>query len=213
MLDKLGETQPVVLVGHSNGAFYAETFAIKFPQRVAGVAYVDGVGTDDLDNPRVMSNLATEETLARIAVWAGRTGLTGAAVRRLTEAMGLQGQAATHKEQALSSLRHLTNARDEVLDIIPALSRVRALGAVSPAIPTVVIVASLAPDDPDEQAWRAMQVAPARRACQGWVLDAVGSSHVAPLGRDRAYVLAAVRWLQTPGLGSAQTCSDLTFRR
>lgn len=213
MLDLLGETQPVVLVGHSNGAFYAETFAIKFPERVAGIAYVDGVGTDDLDNPRVMSDLATEETLARLAVWGGRTGLLGPVVRRMTEAMGLRGQAAAQKERALTSLRHLENARDEVLEIVPALRRVRGLGAVAPAIPTAVIVASLAPDAPDDQAWRSVQIAPAQRACQGWVLDAVGSSHVAPLGRDRAYVLAAVRWLQTPGLRSAQSCSDLPFKR
>jgi hypothetical protein len=101
----------------------------------------------------------------------------------MTEAMGLQGQAATSKQQALTSLRHLASARDEVLDIIPALGRVRALGTVSPAIPTMVIVASLAPDE---------QVAPARRTCRGWVLDAAGSTRVRDPGVSaRGYPLVA----------------------
>lgn len=48
---------------------------------------------------------------------------------------------------------------------------------------------------------------------QGWVLDAVGGSHDSPLGRDRSYVLAAVRWLQTPGLKAAEACTDPAFKR
>src|SRR5213079_1475140 len=101
-----------------------------FPERVAGIAFVDGVGTDDLDNPRVMSELAAEETRANLAVWGGRTGLSGPVVRNLIDAMGLRGRAAARKQQALTSPRHLSNARDEVLEIIPALRRIRGTGRV-----------------------------------------------------------------------------------
>lgn len=213
MLDRLGETRPIVLVGHSNGAFYAETFATLHPERVAGVAYVDGVGVDDLDNPVVMSELKADQTRASLAVLGGRLGLAGLVVRPIIDAIGLQGEAARRKHQALTSTRHLANAHDEVVQIIPALGRIRDRGGVPPSIPTAVIVASLHPDAPVDQAWRSVQVAPARRACQGWVLDAVGSTHVSPLGRDRSYVLAAVRWLQTPGLKAAGACNDPAFKR
>jgi len=212
-LDRLGETRPVILVGHSNGAFYVETFATLFPDRVAGVLYVDGVGSDDLDEPLVMSDLQNEEIEARLAVIGGRMGLAPLVVGQMIDAIGLQDPAARHKWAALTSPRHRENARDEVLQILPALRRVRDLGGVGRATPTAVIVASLAPTDPTDRAWREAQAAPARRACQGWVLDADGATHVSPLGRDRSYLLAAIRWLKTPGLKSAPTCDAQEFRQ
>ena len=102
------------------------------------------------------------------------------------------------KIRALESATHLQNSRDEVLQIIPGLRRMKALGQVSSAIPAAVIVASLDPADRLDVAWRKVQVAPAARACQGWVLDMVGATHVSPLGRDRAYVISALDWLETP---------------
>lgn len=212
LLDRLGETRPIVLVGHSNGAFYAETFATLYPDRVAGVAYVDGVGTDDLDNPVVVSELQTEESRARFAAIGGRMGLARLVVGPMIDAIGLRGRAAAHKWEALTSPRHLAAARDEVLEILPGLRRIKDRGGPSRAIPTAVIVASQSPGDPVDEAWREAQIAPARRACQGWALDAVGASHVSPLGRDRSYVLAAVRWLETPGLKAAPTCDPPKYR-
>ena len=42
LLDRLGERGPVILVGHSNGALYVETFAALYPQRVAGEVTITG---------------------------------------------------------------------------------------------------------------------------------------------------------------------------
>ena len=42
LLDGLGVTQPVVLVGHSIGSLIARLFAHRYPQRVAGMVHVDG---------------------------------------------------------------------------------------------------------------------------------------------------------------------------
>ena len=63
VLDGLGETRPIILVGHSNGGLYAETFAALWPQRVAGLVYVNGVGSDDLDDPLLLDDLAKERRL------------------------------------------------------------------------------------------------------------------------------------------------------
>ena len=211
-LDRLGERDPIILVGHSNGAFYAEAFATLFPARVAGVAYIDGVGTDDLDNAKVMAELRGEEERARLAVIGGWLGLAALAAKPMIDAIGLSGPAADRKRQAVTSPRHLANARDEVLQIIPGLARVRALGGVSRTVPTAVVVASLNPASAVDRAWRSAQTKPARRACQGWVLDANGATHVSVLGRDRSYVEAAVAWLSTPGLRHAESCSPSTFK-
>jgi pimeloyl-ACP methyl ester carboxylesterase len=211
-LDARGETSPVIIVGHSNGAFYAETFATLFPERTAGVAYVDGVGTDDLDAPLVLSELQKEQARARLAVVGARLGLAKFVVQGMIDGIGLKGRAALHKWLALTSLRHLTNSRNEVMRIIPSLHSIKTLGGPMPTIPTAALVATLDPSSSVDKAWRAAQVAPARRACQGWVLDMVGATHVSPLGRDRAYIIAAVRWLESPGLKAAQTCSQLRFK-
>ena len=195
-LDARGETGPVVLVGHSNGALYVETFAALFPARTAGVAYVDGVGSDDLDSPTVMAELAGEERMAQLAVRAGGLGLMRLVAGTLIDQIGLTGRAAERKWRAITSLRHVTAARDEVMRIIPDLAEARAAGPLPADLPIAVVAVEPARPDAVSRAWREAKIAPARRACRGWVLDVVGATHVTPLGRDRAYVLAAVRWLQ-----------------
>lgn len=209
-LDAWGETRPVVLVGHSNGALYVETFAALFPRRTAGVAYVDGVGSDDLDSPVVMSELRGEEQMADLAVRAGGLGLMRVVAGPLVREIGLTGRAAERKWRAMVSLRHVAASRDEVLRIIPDLAEARAAGPLAPDLPVAVIMADPFHPDSVSQAWRAAKVAPAHRACRGWVLDAVGATHVTPLGRDRSYVLSAVRWLQDEAvLRPATVCTPL----
>lgn len=201
-----GETSPIVLAGHSNGALYAEAFATLYPDRVAGLAYVDGVGTPDLDFPLVRAELEQEERRARFAALGGRLGLAGLVVGPMIDAMGLPARAAFRKRRALTSPRHLADARNEVMQILPSLPRIRERGGVPPDIPVAVVIASEHPDRPIDRAWRAAQSTAAAKACQGWVLEADGASHVSPLGRDRAYVEAAIRWLRTPGLKGAAGC-------
>jgi pimeloyl-ACP methyl ester carboxylesterase len=204
-LDAWGETAPVVLVGHSNGALYVETFAALFPGRTAGVAYVDGVGSDDLDSPVVMEQLQGEARMAQLAVRAGGLGLMRVVAGTLVDEIGLTGGAAERKRSAMISLRHVTASRDEVLRIIPDLAQARAAGPLPADLPVAVIAVDPARPDAVSSAWRAAKVAPARRACRGWVLDLVGATHVTPLGRDRAYVLAAVAWLQDEALSRPAT--------
>ncbi len=211
-LDRLGETGPVILAGHSNGGVYAEAFAVLYPQRTAGLLYINAVGTDDLDSPVVMAELHGEEDRARLAVIGGDLGLAGIVAPRIISEMGLQPPAAHRKLQALTSATHRLNSREEVMQIVPSLGRIRALGPVSPAVPTAVIVSTWPPETPVGAAWRAAEIQPARRACQGWTLIAPGGTHVSPLGRDRAYTLAAVRWLQTPGLRSSPVCTASNLR-
>ena len=196
LLDELGERAPVILAGHSNGGLYVEAFARLFPDRTAGLLYLDAVGTDDLDNPTVMAELRDEEFRAELAVRGATLGLAPLIVGHIISGIGLHGRAAAHKWAALTSLRHLRASRREVLQIIPSLHSLRSLAPVRRAIPTVVIVAAQRPNEQRDRAWREVQVAPAARACRGWVLDANGASHVTPLGRDRAYLVAAVEWLR-----------------
>lgn len=54
LLDLLGITQPIVLVGHSIGSLIVRILAARWPDRVAGMVHVDGtipviVGADEID--------------------------------------------------------------------------------------------------------------------------------------------------------------------
>lgn len=212
-LDEMGETRPVILVGHSNGGLYVQAFATLFPDRVAGLVYVNGVGVDDLDDPLLISSLRQEADLGRFAVVAGRLHVTGLALSPAILALELDAAAAGRKRRALTSLRHLTNGSAEAAVLVADLSVIRAAGAVPPGIPVVAVVSMPRHRTTINDAWRKAEAAPVRRACQGWILDVKGGDHVSPLARDRAYLLEALAWLATPDLADpARACTDKAYK-
>jgi len=199
LLDQIGERGPIVLVGHSNGALYVEAFARLYPDRVAGLVYVNGVGTDDLKFSPLMANLAEERRLSKMAVAVARLGLARLVADELSEG-GLSPAAEQRKRTALECLRCLEVARDEDRLIVAGLRETNALPDDVRQIPTVVIVGDPSPDFDLAPIWMKAEIGPAARADHSWILDAPGASHVSPLSRDRAYIDAAVAWLRAPYL-------------
>ncbi len=197
LLDTLGETGRVILVGHSNGALYIEAFAAKWPQRTAGLVYINGVNSVDLDYPELVGDLASERRLADLAATVGGLGLAPLVSGILTNGLGLKGQAAERKRQGLNDAARLRVARDEDRAMIPSLSLVRDLGGSPRNVPTAIIVGWTAPGLDISRSWRAAGAALAARARTAWVLEPMGATHVSPLLRDRAYVAAAVSWLRS----------------
>jgi pimeloyl-ACP methyl ester carboxylesterase len=197
LLDAQGETRPVILVGHSNGALYAETFAALWPQRVAGLVYVNGVTSNDISDPLLLADLRRERRLSNLAATVAELGLAPLAAPSVVKAEGLPPDARRRKMWALSRPRRLRVARDEDRAIVPGLYVTANLGGSPPDIPTAVISGSTDPGGALAQAWRAAEAVPAEKARIGWVLDAPGATHVSPLSRDRAYVVAAVDWLRS----------------
>lgn len=197
LLDGMGETGPIILVGHSNGALYAETFAAMWPQRLAGLVYINGVGSDDLDHKVLMQALDEERKIAGLAYFAGKLGLAPIIACFVVRHDSLTGDAARRKRQSLTSLSSLKVARDEDRAITPGLKVARALGGSPPDVPTVVVVESGKADLLAKFGWRAAEIAPAERAKKGWILRIIGANHVSPLNKDRRYVIAAVTWLRS----------------
>ncbi len=196
LLDQIHAPGRVILVGHSNGALYAAAFATLFPGRVAGLAYINGVGDDDLDDPLLIRALAGERRMSNLMVTVARFGLAPLVADAMIADQRLDGAAAARKHLVLTCHACLEVERDEDRQIIPGLTTVRNLGDVARHIPTAVIVGDPNPRDRLALAWRAAQVAPARRADHGWILDAPGASHVSPLAGDGDYIDAAVGWLR-----------------
>jgi pimeloyl-ACP methyl ester carboxylesterase len=197
LLDQIGETQPVILIGHSNGALYIQAFARLQPQRVAGLVYVNGVGVDDLRYPLLMRELAQERRLSRLAAGLGKAHLAGLVADTLSEP-GLSPEAEERKRASLTCVPCLETARDEDVLIVAGLEAIATLPDDVGQIPTVSIVGSEDPPDWREpHDWAQAKEAPALRANVHWILYAQGASHVSPLARDRAYVDAAVDWLRS----------------
>lgn len=197
LLDDMGETRPVILVGHSNGALYAEAFAKLWPERVAGLVYVNGVGDDDLDNPLLLDDLVKERRLAELAARVERLGFAPVLAPMLVAQMRLTGAAAKFKFWSLTCRACVKVARDEDRLLIAGLADVRNLPGDVRHIPTVVIVGDTHPRSTLALAFHAAEIAPATRADHAWILDAPGATHVSPLSRDRSYVSAAVDWLRS----------------
>lgn len=203
VLEDIDEPDPVILVGHSNGALYAEAFARRWPGRVAGLVYVDGVNTTALASPKIVQALRVERWHIEFARIAGELGLAPALAQESVASMGLRGRAAERKRRALTSETHLRASAQEERLIMQAL-RATAMEQPLPSnIPIVVLIAAEDPNAPLAKAWRSVQLASAIPAQQHWILDMPGATHVSPLGRDRAYVVAAVDWLRHPADDSA----------
>jgi pimeloyl-ACP methyl ester carboxylesterase len=200
VIDRLAPGRPVILVGHSNGALYAEILARLWPDRVAGLVYVDGVNTSALRSPEIMAALGVERRDAHLAELAGRIGLAGAMAQTVVDRVGLRGRAAERKYRAMESLDHLQASYLEEKQIAPGIRASRRLPPLEADIPVAVLIAAEDPSDGLAKAWRKVQIASAAGARQKWILDMPGATHVSPLGRDRAYVTAAVDWERTLAL-------------
>jgi pimeloyl-ACP methyl ester carboxylesterase len=196
MLDQIGERRPVILVGHSNGALYVETFAAMWPERVAGLLYVNGVNSDALDHPDLIGELTTERRLASLAAFAGNVGLSHPVSNTLTGMSGFEGKGADRKRLDMADRDALRVARDEDWAVIDGLKVARGLGGSPTALPTAVVGGSSDPDASLARSWKAAEEAPALRADRRLIIDVPGSTHTSPLLRDRGYVVRAVDWLR-----------------
>lgn len=209
LLDQMGERRPVILVGHSNGALYVETFAAMWPARVAGLVYVNGVTSNDLDDPLLIKNLTRERQLSNLAANAGDLGLAPLGAASVVKAEDLPPEAAARKRSALSRPRKLRVARDEDRAIVPGLSVTAGLGGSPPDIPTVSIYGGPDPGSLLTDAWRKAEAVPSQQAARGWTLEAIGATHVSPLARDRAYIVAAVNWLRSIAASAPSPGADV----
>jgi len=197
VIDDIDRDHPVILVGHSNGALYAEILARTWPERVAGLVYVDGVNTAALKSPDIMAAIGVERRDAHLAEIAGRVGLAGAMAQTVVDRVGLKGRAAERKYQAMESLDHLQASYLEEKQIARGIRASRNLPPLNPNIPVAVLIAAEDPSDSLAKAWDKVQRDSASGARQQWILEMPGSTHVSPLGRDRAYVAAAVDWVRS----------------
>jgi pimeloyl-ACP methyl ester carboxylesterase len=141
LLDTLGESQPVVLVGHSWGGPILRYFADQHPQRVAGLVFVDATLAEAMPGRTAAITVWSFRAMSVLA----RLGGTGL-IKRLSLPHGFSGDI-TEADQAIM-LRDYASAQAmragvrEGAQIQAALSLMRRLQETgTPDVPTICLQA------------------------------------------------------------------------
>ena len=193
LLRILGETQPLIYVGHSMAGLHAPIFAIGNPGRVAGLVLVDAVTPAAADQPFGRRIARQYVRLARTAAWAAGVGLLRP-LSSLGDTIGLPKAGAAHKRWAFAHARHNRAAADEVAAWAETVQQALAAGPFDPDIPIAMITAGPARIG---AAQKAMMAAPARAARHGYIANVAGANHATLLGRKHAgAIVEAVEYVR-----------------
>lgn len=141
VLDTVGETAPVVLVGHSWGGPILRQFAAEHPERVAGLVFVDAT----LAEVMTPGNVRLNALAFRVNTLLARLGRTGLIMRMalphgFSSAISPEDQALVARDYACVAAQ--TTGRREGAQIgaaVPLLARLQAAG--TPDVPTICLQA------------------------------------------------------------------------
>lgn len=143
LLDALGETGPVVLVGHSWGGPIIRVFADRHPHRVAGVVFVDA-SLAEIMTTRNAKVAARFFTLTAVVARLGGKGL----IKRQTFRNGVSPEISAADVEVMTrdyaTARAMKAASREALQIeasLPLLRRLQEKG--TPDVPAVYLQAGL----------------------------------------------------------------------
>lgn len=139
VLDAVGETRPVILVGHSWGGPILRYFADRHPERVAGLVFVDGTIAEMMSPGIIRANLAA----FRLNTLLARLGRSAMIMRMMlphgfASVIAPDDQALLQRDYAC--VQAMQAGRREALQVgaaVPLLQRLQADG--TPDVPTVAV--------------------------------------------------------------------------
>ncbi len=174
-----GERGPFVLMGHSMAGLYIRQYAVRNPDKVAGLVLLDAVTPELIDQPGAATFVSGMTLVARLGAVAGSLGLTKPLYWR-ADRIGLPAYGLAEKRRGFVSGRQSRAALNEVLHWHAAALQTLAAGELDPAWPVAVITAG--PQSPERQAWNAVRHAPAARSRAGFLENVDAATHTSLLG-------------------------------
>ena len=168
LLDQMPVDGPVVLVGHSFGGFNTRYFAARWPDRVAGLVWLDS--SHPAEAPGAKPNPGSR---LRNPIDASRLGAEGG-----DDDQAIGAYLNTRRKAIFTQMDELTHFADSARQVLEA-------GALPP-VPLLVLVRDAAKGEPSEAIearWHANQATLAALSPQGRLWPATGSGH--DIHRDR----------------------------
>lgn len=179
LLAALGETGPVVLVGHSMGGLMVRLFALGHPERTLGVVLVDAMTPDVIDLPAGRHAVSSFGRVLRLAEFGAQFGLMKPVSLVSGNLIGLTGAAAAEKRRIHASGPHARGSADEVASW-PQTSDQAGAAEFPAELPIAVVTAGGERSKP----WlKKLQSRPAEASAHGYVEHVAGSTHASLLGR------------------------------
>ncbi len=180
LLDAAQVPGPYILVGHSMAGLRLPTFALRNPQRVAGIVLADPT-VPDIEPEGLAATLSDDSFWGALA---SSVGLLKPFAQRHGDRMGLPPVARAEKIHAFGLGRHARTTFAEAKAENSATRQMLALGPLDPALPVAVITAG--PERPERPGRKLAQAATARNSLAGYYRNVEAATHNSLLGLDHA---------------------------
>ncbi|MGZ6016466.1 MAG: alpha/beta fold hydrolase [Phenylobacterium sp.] len=182
LLDLLGETEPVVLVGHSMGGLMVRLFALTHPKRVLGVVLVDAVTPEVMASAIGAGAVKTFGGLMRLASHGARFGMLRPMAVFAGDRILLDPQASAEKRRIWGSPSHARAASDEVAQW-PTTSHQAGAREFPARMPIAVVTAG---GEETATVLKEIQMIPAIASRSGYIEHVPRATHASLLGRKFA---------------------------
>lgn len=182
LLDALGESAPVLLVGHSWGGPIIRVFADRYPHRVAGLVFVDATLAEVMSTRNAKVAARFFGLMALLARVGGKGLIKRQAFRNgvSPEISAADVEVMTRDYATARAMRAGSREAAQIASALPVLRRVQAKG--TPDVPTVCLQAGLV--ERGMAKWRPLfnQCAAALMdaAPQGRTIVVEGAGHLVP---------------------------------
>jgi pimeloyl-ACP methyl ester carboxylesterase len=178
LLDKLGETGPILLVGHSMGGLMVRLFILERTRAVAGLVLVDAVGPEVLALPGGTQAINLFGGLLQAVSHGARLGMMVPVSYLTGNLIGLPGEAAGEKRRIHAMAPHARGAAAEVA-AWPATSKLAGAAELPVDLPVAVVTAG---PPASRGPIKAIQERPAKLARRGHIEHVTQSTHANVLG-------------------------------
>lgn len=201
LLAALGETGPLVAVGHSMAGLFLRVFTPRNRDRVLGVVLVDAVTPELILERDGARAIHTYRGAMKVVGWWSGLGFMRPVSLVIGDLIGLEGEASTEKRRIYGSPIHTRWSAEEV-QAWPRTSEIaRAIGPFDPDLPVAVVTAGGETVSPR---LKAVQVVPANGSRHGYIDHVHGANHANLLGRRFADpIVRGVEHVLSSAQGSA----------